>query len=138
MTWSDIDLHPSEHKLRSFGGLFFCFASLLATWQGWAHDRWLVAGILFAAGAMLGITGLFRPSALRPLYGGMMIASFPMGWLTSHVLLATVYFTLVAPLAVLFRRVGRDALRLRPDPLCSTYFEVKPAPINKQAYFRPF
>jgi hypothetical protein len=138
MTWSEIDFHPADRKLRTFGGLFLCFASLLGAWQGWAHERWLVAEIIFVASLMVASAGVFKVSMLRPLYVGMMIASFPIGWLTSHVLLATVYFILVTPLAVLFRCLGRDALRLRSSPHWSSYLEVKPAPTNNQAYFRPY
>ena len=138
MMWSDVDFQPSPHKLRSFGGMFFCFASLLAAWQGWAHERWVIAGFLFAAGVMVASACVFKVSLVRPLYIGMMVASFPMGWLTSLVLLATVYLALVTPLAVLFRCLGRDPLRLRPSPHRTTFLELKPAPANKETYFRPF
>jgi Saxitoxin biosynthesis operon protein SxtJ len=138
MIWSDIDFHPTERKLRTFAGLFFAVATTVATWQAWAHQRWLTASSLFTAGAVVAAIGLLRPMSVRSLYISMTVASFPIGWMMSHLLLAIIYFGLFTPLSVIFRLIGRDALRLRPSPDISTYFKDKPAPVKSQAYFRPF
>ena len=138
MLWSDIDFQPTERKLRTFAGLFFATATTVATWQAWAHQRWLIAGMLFIPGAVIAVVGLLRPMSVRSLYVGMMVAGFPMSWMMSHLLLAIVYFGLITPLAVIFRLTGRDTLRLRPSPQALSYLKNKPAPVKSQAYFRPF
>lgn len=89
-------------------------------------------------GVVVAFVGLLKPSAVRPLYVGMMIASFPAGWLISHLILATVYFTLFTPLALFFRLMGRDSLRLSTSSACPTYLDARPAPGDKRSYFRPF
>ena len=111
MLWSDIDFYPPDRKLRTFAGLFFTAATALAGWQGWNHERWLIGSLLFVAGGFVAMAGLAKPSAVRPVYATLMATSFPMGWVTSHLLLAIVYFGLFTPLAILFRLIGRDALR---------------------------
>jgi hypothetical protein len=138
MLWSDIDFHPSDQKLRTFAGLF-CIATVgLGTWQLHAHaNSWLAAALL-TTGAVIALLGILNPFALRPLYAWMMIVSFPMGWLTSHVLLAVVYFALFTPLALLFRWLGRDRLRLRAGSTVSSYLEMRPVPGDNHTYFRPF
>ena len=138
MIWSDIDFQPTERKLRTFAGLFFAAATTLATWQAWAHQRWLIAGMVFSAGVIVGVLGILRPLTVRCVYIGMTVASFPIGWMMSHLLLAIVYFGLITPLAVIFRLTGRDALRLRRSPQTTSYLKNKPAPTNSQTYFRPF
>ena len=138
MIWSDIDFRPAQRKLRTFAGLFFAAATTVATWQTCVHQRWLIAALLFIGGAAVAAVGVLRPLLVRPLYVGMMVASFPMSWMVSHLLLAIIYFGLFTPLAAIFRLTGRDALRLRPAPESSSYLKNKPAPVKSQAYFRPF
>ena len=138
MLWSDIDFHPPERKLRTFAGLFFTAATAIAGWQGWIHERWLIAGLLFLTGGLVAMGGLAKPSAVRPVYATLMAASFPMGWVMSHLLLGLVYFGLFTPLAIFFRLIGRDALRLRSEPKARSYLKTKLPPPNTRSYFRPF
>ncbi|HEV8058986.1 MAG TPA: SxtJ family membrane protein [Gemmataceae bacterium] len=138
MLWSDIDFHPPERKLRTFAGLFFTAVTVLAGWQVLSHERWLIASLLFVIGGIVATAGLVKPSAIRPVYAASMAASFPMGWVMSHLLLAIVYFGLFTPLAIFFRLIGRDALRLSSEPKAGSYLKPKSPPSNSRSYFRPF
>jgi len=114
MRWSDIDLHPDDRKLRVFAAITGC---LLAGMSGWrvAHGR---TWIPFAAVAVLVLAiGFVRPSLLRVFYVAIAVASFPIGWCASRVLLAIVFYGVFTPIALLFRLIGRDRLhRRRPLP----------------------
>jgi hypothetical protein len=136
MIWSDIDFHPPERKLRVFAGLFLGAMTSLAMVVVYTRDDVFRGGLLGVVGALAGVAGFFKPGFVRPLYVGMMIASFPASWVTSHVLFMAVYFGLFTPLAVVFRCLGRDALQLRSRSACSTYLEPLPATRDKEAYFR--
>jgi hypothetical protein len=138
MTWSEIDFHPDDKKLRQFAGLFFGFALLLACWQLQFEQRRPLATIVLSLGFLILAAGLARPAAVRWLYQGMMAASFPFGWLSSRLLLTIVYFGLFTPLACLFRLRGRDRLGLEIDRTAQTYWKTRPPLPPGSQYLRPF
>ena len=116
MKWGDIRFNPTRRELRQFAGLLAAFGGAVtarAYWRGWSAS-WLA---LFAAAAVVGLIGLAFPRALRPLYVGWMVAVFPIGWAVSNVVLAIVFVTVFVPTGLIFRLLGRDALRVRkPAP----------------------
>ena len=138
MTWSEIDFHPGDAKLRQFAGLFCGFSLLAAGWQFQLADHRLIATILPAFGCMVLLASLARPASVLWLYQGMMAASFPFGWVTSRFLLGVVYFGLFTPLALFFRLRGRDRLSLRIDPDAVSYWKTRSASPGGERYLRPF
>ena len=77
MQWSDVVAPPKTKTLRQFAGLCLVFASALAAWRGWHGALTERAALVAAAGVAVGLIGLFRPSAIRPIYTGWMMAVFP-------------------------------------------------------------
>ncbi len=138
MQWSDIPRDPPQRMLRQFAGLWLLFLGLLASWQGWERDNHTTAVILAPLALAVGVPGLVRPSLVRPVFVGAMIATFPIGWLVSKVLLAVVYYGLFTPIALGFRWSGRDVLARRRNPDATTYWTPKPAPADSRSYFRQF
>ncbi len=138
MIWSELDFHPDTKKLRMFACLFFGMSLLFGGWQILVKDHWLAGAILLGLGSVIQVLGFARPTAVRWLYAGMMAASFPFGWVMSHLLLAIVYFGLFTPLAWIFRLGGRDRLGLRVDTQASTYWKRRPAVSGGGRYLRPF
>jgi hypothetical protein len=61
-----------------------------------------------------------------------------MGLVTSPVLMAVIYLVLFVPLALLFRLMGRDALRKRLDPAAATYWEEYPQVKEPLRYLRQY
>ena len=72
------------------------------------------------------------------IYVGWMIAAFPIGWTVSQVTLLILYFGLFAPIGLVFRLMGRDALERRRRPGIESYWTPKPAPANVRSYFKQF
>jgi hypothetical protein len=138
MQWSDIPRDPPERTLRQFAGLWLVFFGALAAWHGFARDHSTRAILLAGMALAVGVAGLLRPSRVRPVFVGAMIAAFPIGWLVSKILLAFVYYAFFAPIALAFRMAGRDVLARWPDPAATTYWAVKPAPAGLRSYFRQF
>lgn len=138
MRWSDIPFSPPERMLRQFAGLWLAFFGGLALWQGLAQGRAGLGLGLAALALAVGVLGLVRPRAIRPVFVGWMVLAFPIGWLISHTLLAVVFFGLFAPLGLAFRLFGRDVLALRPRADLATYWQPKPAPADVRRYFRQF
>jgi hypothetical protein len=135
MRWSDIPFRPPTPTLRRFGIVGSVILTGLAAWQG-GRDRWVVAAALFAAAAaMLGLA-LIRPAALRPIFAGLMVVTFPVNWLVSHLALAVIFYGVFTPLALLFRLGGRDVLGCRADARRDSYWQPKPQPEGVRSYFR--
>jgi hypothetical protein len=138
MRWSDIPFSPPDRMLRQFAGLWLLFFSAIAAWQGLARGRVGVAVFVATAALAVGLLGLVRPRAVRPVFVGWMVLAFPIGWVVSIVLLGLVYFGLFLPLGLAFRLAGRDVLGLRRRPDLVTYWVERPAAPPIRRYFRQF
>ena len=114
MQWSDATRRPDERVLRQFGGLALTIGVVIVSWQIWRGTTdW--RSYLFGGLALAGAVGLVRPAMIHWLYTGWMIAVFPIGWSISRLIVTALFFALFTPVALLFRAIGRDALRLRPQ-----------------------
>jgi len=138
MQWSDLSFAPAERTLRRLAAVWFLFFAILACWQGFRQQHVQMALVLAAVALGLGALGLVRPHLLRPLYAAALIAAFPIGWTTSRVLLAGVFYGLFTPLGLLFRLLGRDVLCRRFRPEQSTHWTAKRAAADARSYFRQF
>jgi hypothetical protein len=137
MNWSEIPWSPSSRTLRQFAGLWIgCFGG----WAGWhaAHSHPVWAVVLAALAAKVGLLGLVRPGAVRPVFVAWMVVTFPIGWAVSRLALAFLYFGVFTPLGFWFRLISRDLLGLRYRPERTTYWLPKPAVHDPRRYYRPF
>lgn len=138
MNWSDVSFAPPGRTLRQFAGIWTCFFGALALNQWLRHDA-AGAGLALAALALtVGPLGLWRPQVVRPVYVGLMVLTFPVGWVVSRIILAVLFYGVFTPVGLLFRLMGRDALGLRRRPGKATYWVDKPAPADVGSYFRQF
>jgi hypothetical protein len=137
MNWTDVTKPPPRRMLRQFAALCLVVFGGLAAWR-WANgDTGLATRGLAAAGALVGVIGLIAPAAVRPIYTGWMILAFPIGWTVSRVVLAAVFFLVIAPIAWSFCLIGRDELRLRRQSR-GTYWTERPGSRGAASYFRQF
>lgn len=136
MQWSDVIAAPPEKLLRRFAGLFLVVFLGLAGWRVWRGqvDEWAVGLAVLAIG--VGLPGLVRPSTVRFIYTGWMIVAFPIGWTVSRVALGSVFFAIITPVALFFRVIRRDELRLRRADGRASYWRPKPRPQSVREYFR--
>jgi len=134
--WSEVIKPPPQKMLRQFAGLFLVVFLGLAGWRVWRGqaDQWAVALAVLAIG--VGVLGLVRPSAVRFIYTGWMIVAFPIGWTISRVALAIVFYAVITPVALLFKAIRRDELRLRRADGRASYWKPKPGPESVREYFR--
>jgi hypothetical protein len=104
--------HLTERTLREFAGLCLAIFGVLfvLSWYRHVHapspSGW-VAGALVL---LVGVQGLIRPNAIRPIYLLAMALTKPIGHVIGGALLAIVYYGVITPLAVAFRVAGRDGL----------------------------
>jgi hypothetical protein len=133
--WSDAIAKPKPKVLRQFAGLWIVFFSLMAAGRVWRGHADVAAAGLAALAVIVGVLGLVRPEAVRFIYTGWMVAAFPIGWTVSQVMLVVLFFVVFTPVALVFKMMGRDPLRLR-RPAVSSYWTVKPRAARAEEYFR--
>ena len=136
MRLADLPLNPNDRTLRQFAGLWVAFFAGLAAWRLWTNDPTWVP--VLAGVALAGVLGVVWPKLAKPVFVGWTVAVFPIAWVVSHVVLAAMYFGLFAPLALVFRLTGRDALRRRACPVGETFWTERPEVTDVKRYLRQF
>lgn len=133
-----IHKNPSRGQLLVFAaGWLVCFGML----SGMAFDRTgsaLASGVLGTVAVLIPAVGLFVPGVLRVVYLGMMWATFPIGWVVSHLILAIVFYLVMTPIGLLMRLVGYDPMNRRFDPDAETYWLPRESKDDAERCFRQF
>jgi Saxitoxin biosynthesis operon protein SxtJ len=137
MRWSEVTARPSPRTLRQFAGLCLIVFGLLAGLRVWRGDTGTTTIVLAAFGAIIGVIGLIKPEAIRYVYTGWMIAAFPIGWTISRVIVTALFYLVFTPFALVFRLIGRDALRLKRVRHQSYWTDVERAS-RVESYFSQF
>ena len=114
------------------------FLGGLACWHCLVRGHLVMAGVLAVLAVTVGPLGLIKPQAIRPIWVGCLLVTFPIGWVVSKVLLACLFYGLFTPVGLVFRLLGRDALARRYRPELATYWEPKPQPAGVRSYLRQF
>jgi len=110
-----IQWNPERKQLRQFAGIWFPAFCALVGWSvarktGHWHEvevGWVIAGVI-------SIAGLVFPPIIRPVFVGLILATFPIGWVVSQVLLGAILYGIVTPLGLILRLTGHDPLQLKP------------------------
>lgn len=143
MALVEINWKPSEKQLYQFGmiglvavpliGWFYAgrpSPSHLEPWQA----RLLGASLII--GAVFGSLALLQPNWLKPIFLGLTLLTIPIGFVVSELMLLAMYFLVFAPVAILFRLIGRDALDRNLDRTAKTYWRAKEPFTDVKRYFR--
>jgi hypothetical protein len=138
MHWSDLPLKPSSRTLRQFAILWILFLGGLAALNWFVRGNETAAMAFAILAVTLGPAGLAVPAVMRPVFVGLIVLGFPIGWVVSRILLALMFFGLVTPVAWLFRLRGRDILYLKRSAGRETYWLKKPVPPDSASYFRQY
>jgi saxitoxin biosynthesis operon SxtJ-like protein len=134
----EMNWRPSHRDLQVFAVVQLIVATVVA-WLLHRRLGWDAAAIGLMAASLAGVgAGLASPRLLRPLFVAWMLAAFPIGWVMSHVLLASVYYGVVTPIGFALRLCGRDALQLTRRPDANTFWVVRPEPPEPPRYFQQF
>ena len=139
MPLMEVDWHPGPKQLRTFGLSALVASTILAVvlvflWA--AAVVWAIAVLVAGVGILL--CSLISPRAARTLYLVLTVATLPIGFAVSFVLLATFYFLLLTPLGLFFRLIRRDPLGRRFDRSCSSYWIPRRPPADMDRYFHQF
>lgn len=143
----EINWQPDERTLRQFGWIAlggFSLVALLA-WNEWlvfavglGAARGPVAGTLLALGVLSGLFSLVAPTANKPIFLGLTLLSYPIGFVLSYVIMGFLFYVLITPVGLIFRLIGKDPLNRRFEPQATTYWSDPRPRRGKDSYFRQF
>ncbi len=134
----DINFNPSKRELRTFGLGTLAFLVFIG-WIVWRKSGSIyAAGGVIAVGVVVAVLGMVVPRSIRPLFIALNVVSYPMAWVSSHVLMAIIFYLVVTPLAVIMKLSGRDPMERRFDASVRTYWKRRPDQVDSSRYFRQF
>ena len=139
MSLVEIDWHPKQKQLQNFGKialLITAIISLLLYVLKGISIPWALA--IFAVGFTIFLISMISSRLTRMIYVVLMAVTFPIGLVVSFTLLAIFYFLLLAPLGLIFRLMGRDALCRKFDATAESYWLSRQEPESPEQYFRQF
>jgi hypothetical protein len=100
-------------------GVAFVVLAGIAMWRG-RHATATVLGIL---GALLVVAGVVLPTYLGPVQRGWMGLAHAISKVTTPIVLAIIYFGVIAPAGFIMRRLGRKSLARPRD--AATYWVTR-------------
>ena len=131
-----IQWNPERKQLRQFAGIWFPAFCALVGWSiarktGHWHDvemGWIVAGVI-------SILGLVFPPIIRPIFVGLILLTYPIGWVVSHVLLGLIFYGIVTPIGIILRLTGHDPLQINA-PLGNSLWKSRTGKTDPARYLR--
>ena len=143
----EINLRPDERTLRQFGWIaFFGFSFIAAiAWFevfifafGLGEARPIVAGVFGALAILAVVFSAVFPKANLPIYVGLTLLSYPIGFVLSYLIMGFLFFVLITPLGLFFKLTGRDPMFRAFDREAATYWADPRPRRGKESYFRQF
>lgn len=133
-----INTSPTPRELRQFALLWigvFTIMAVVLDRRGVSPPWPLAVGVMALA---IGGVGLWSTAFMRRIWIGAMYATFPIGWVVSHVLLVATFALVFVPIGLVMRAVGYDPLTrtlARDQP---TYWVRRQRQARPEEYFRQF
>ena len=143
----EVNFNPDLKTLRQFGVIAFVGFGILAALAyyerlifsfGLGESRMTVVTAFAVLGSVALLFSLIAPKANRLLYVGLTLLAFPIGFVLSYVIMGTLFFLIIGPIAVTFRLFGRDSLHREYDPSAPSYWSTARAARDKESYFHQY
>ncbi len=127
-----INKNPSGRQLAVFGAAWLVFlgAAGLAVRLRGGHG----AGLLWAAAAAVPLAGAVWPRGLRHLYLGLSYATYPIGFVVSHVALLFMYTLVLTPVGLAMRLFRHDPLSRKFDREAGSYWMPRDRARKPESY----
>lgn len=133
MALLQLNLNPSRKELRWFAALWFPAFWGLVGLLAWRRHLPYVPFIVWICAALLAVAGFLSPRIIRPVYLGMMRVTYPIGWVTSNLVLVVAWYAVITPTGWLMR-LFHDPMRKIDSSVKSYWLNWEPS--DRSSYFR--
>jgi hypothetical protein len=130
-----ISRNPSARQLKVFAAAWLLFLGLAGA-ASWLRGRHPTAELLWALACAVPLAGAANPASIRLVYVGLSHATYPVGLVVSHVVLAIVYFLVVTPIGLAMRLFRNDPLARKFEPGRKSYWILTPTERPPESYFK--
>ena len=120
-------------EIRKFGIIALIFFGALFVLGLWLSKP--VPTYLFGVLCLPALGFILAPALLAPLYAGWLKIAHFIGRVVTTLILATVYYVVITPSALLKRILGGSPLPLKPDKRVSSYWVTRWEPAQPQERF---
>ncbi len=134
----DLNLQPSRRELRQFAVISLVGFAAIGCLLRWKFDLTTAATVMWVLAPVIAVLGLAIPIAVKPLYVGLIIVSYPIGWVISHLVLGLAFYGVITCIAFIFRLLGRDVLGRTFDRSATSYWVPRQPTTDMRRYFRQF
>jgi hypothetical protein len=139
MSLIEINWHPNRKELRNFGIIALIATAVISLVLHLLKDLgspWIL--IILGIGFVIFLSSLISTKITWIIYIGLILVTFPIGWVMSFILMAIFYFLIITPIGLFFRLIGRDPLCRKFDPDAGSYWQAHRKPENLDSYFHQF
>ena len=143
----ELNLRPDARTLRQFGLIAFFgfgFVALIAWYELFIFAFGLGGArvpVAYAFGGLAAVSLFFSavfPKANLPIYLGLTLLTFPIGFVLSYVIMGFLFYVLITPLGLFFKLTGRDPMHRKFEPELASYWTDPRPRRGKDSYFRQF
>ena len=128
---------PSAKDIRSFGMILVPFVAAVGFFLGHRFGR--EAGyVIWTLGGTLAAVYVGVPRLRRPIFIAWNRATYPLGVLTSTLLLGAVFIVVISPISLILRILHEDPLERRASKDLGTYWVERDVARPRASYFRQF
>ena len=144
MAMATINWKPTDKALRQFAWISLVGFPLI----GWTFSGrptsleslapWTATLVGLGLGIVCVLAGMIYPKAVKPVFLGLSLLTFPIGLIVGEAFLLTVFFGVFTVVALIFRLVGFDPMNRRYDKEADSYWTPKAQPTSPRQYLRQY
>jgi polyferredoxin len=133
MSLIEIQWKPADRQVRQFAAIC-CVGLPFIGWWWEASTTWIFGLGIF--GTVLMAISWLQPQFVKPLFVACTLITAPIGLVVGELAIFLIYATVLCPLGILFRIIGRDALQRSIDRDRASYWQEKRQPKSVASYYR--
>lgn len=138
MSLIELRINPTARDLKWFGLILLAFFGLVGVLAWRATGSLVWPQRIWSAAALVSLAYYAARPLRRPMYVGWSYATYPIGWVVSHTLLAVVFFGIFTVVGLLMRLFGYDPMTRRFDRSARTYWVRHEDQSDVSYYFRQY
>ncbi|HDS85584.1 MAG TPA: hypothetical protein ENN97_10375 [Phycisphaerales bacterium] len=139
MALVSLNLKPNEKQLRDFGDIALCMCNIVGLLLMWAAGLPVRAFIVICLiGVAIYLLSRISVKLVRPIYCGLIVITFPIGWVISHTVMALFYYVIIGAVGLVFKLLKRDPLHRAYDPDAESYWLPYKHKRTAKDYFHQF